>query len=305
MSPKKTSNNYFSAETEEAILLYNKTESPHQKSKIYSQHIHYPFFKLTQNIIHTFNFYHTDVEDLEHLQHRIIVFLLDKIHLYHHGKSLDDRFYKILVKEFKGKWEKEDFLKFVNRSDKVTQEQINQYLNNLDLSSVDEESRSDCYIKLSKLTPPKAYSYFGTITKRYLIKYTQDIYNKKINNSPIEDLYSSTDHSYEIDSSPKEEFYDFINSFINNVTQNIYEYFPKKQDAKIADALLELFKKIDSIEIFHKKALYSDVREILAQYHGIEVKTPKITKIAENMKKIFQENYTYYLETGVNKFKNT
>ena len=36
------------------------------------------FFKLTQNIIHTFKFYHTEVEDLEHLQHEIEVFLIRK-----------------------------------------------------------------------------------------------------------------------------------------------------------------------------------------------------------------------------------
>jgi hypothetical protein len=47
------------------------------KSAIYSQEIHYAFYKLTQNIIHTFKFYYTDgVENLEDLQHEIIVFLI-------------------------------------------------------------------------------------------------------------------------------------------------------------------------------------------------------------------------------------
>jgi len=306
MAPKKKkSNNYFTKETEEAILLYNRTESPHKRSKIYSQHIHYPFFKLTQNIIHTFDFYHTDVEDLEHLQHRIIVFLLDKIHLYNHGKSLDDRFYKIIVKEFKGQWEKENFLTYVNHSDTVTQSQINEYLQTLDLSSVDDEIRGECFEKLSKLTPPKAYSYFGTITKRWLIKYTQDNYKKKVNSSPIEDLHSNSSFSYEIDSSTqsKENFYLFIEDYVEFITENIYKYFPKKNDAKIADAVLELFRKIDKIEIFNKKALYSNIREILAQYHGLEVKTPKITKIVDALWELFEDNYVEYLETGINNFK--
>lgn len=85
-SVKKTrkagNKNYFTQETENAIILYNNTLDPALKSKIYEEKIHYAFFKLTQNIIHTFKFYHTEVEDLEHLQHEIIVFLLSKIHLF-------------------------------------------------------------------------------------------------------------------------------------------------------------------------------------------------------------------------------
>ena len=79
---RKKSKNYFTQETEDYIVLYNKTKSPKVRSKIYEDHIHYPFFKLTQNIIHTFKFYHTEVQNLEHLQHEIITFLLSKIHLF-------------------------------------------------------------------------------------------------------------------------------------------------------------------------------------------------------------------------------
>jgi hypothetical protein len=32
-------------------------------------------------------------------------------------------------------------------------------------------------------------------------------------------------------------------------------YFPKKNDAQIADAILELFRKRETIEVFNKKAL--------------------------------------------------
>jgi hypothetical protein len=70
---KKKSKNYFTQETEDYIVLYNNSD-PEVRSRIYEKHIHYPFFKLTQNIIHTFKFYHTEVQDLEHLQHEIITF---------------------------------------------------------------------------------------------------------------------------------------------------------------------------------------------------------------------------------------
>ena len=79
---RKKSKNYFTQETEDAIVLYNNTSDSEVRSKIYEREIHYAFFKLTENIIHTFKFYHTEVSNLEHLQHEIITFLLSKIHLF-------------------------------------------------------------------------------------------------------------------------------------------------------------------------------------------------------------------------------
>ena len=56
---RKKSKNYFTQETEDYIVKYNKLDSienEEERSRIYETHIHYPFFKLTQNIIHTFKF---------------------------------------------------------------------------------------------------------------------------------------------------------------------------------------------------------------------------------------------------------
>ena len=60
------SKNYFTQDTENAIVRYNNEPDSEIRSKIYESEIHYAFFKLTQNIIHTFKFYHTEVENLEH-----------------------------------------------------------------------------------------------------------------------------------------------------------------------------------------------------------------------------------------------
>ena len=75
-------------------------------------------------------------------------------------------------------------------------------------------------------------------------------------------------------------------------SKNIYNLFPKEYDAQIADAILELFRKRDSINVFNKKALYIYIREM------IDVKTPKITKIADQLYDIFKVKYSYYLEYG-------
>lgn len=294
---KKKSKNYFTKDTENSIILYNKTSDHKIRSKIYGDNIHYPFFKLTENIIHTFKFYYTDVDNLEHLQHEIIVFLLSKIHLYSHKQNLQDRLIKIITKEFKEEYNK-DFVKYIGKADIVTQEQINNFILNLNVSE-------ECMEKLKKLTPPKAFSYFGTIVKRWLILYNDSNYKKKIQKIDVSELFKeNTKHFYTIkNESIKNDLDIFLISYINYCDKNLLNLFPKKNDVQVADAILELFRKREYIEIFNKKALYMSIRETMA-LNGLEVKTPKITKIADKLKKIFNLNYNIYLETGYTKFSD-
>jgi len=232
MARKAKNKNYFTQETEDAIVLYNNTVCPNLKSKIYEEKIHYPFFKLTQNIIHTFKFYHTEVENLEHLQHEIIVFLLSKIHLFNPDNGA------------------------------------------------------------------KAYSYFGTIVKRWCILYNDKNYKKKVSKVSTDELLKDDTHSYTLDSDPsKDKLSEFLDQYVEYVSFNIYDLFPKEFDAKIADAILELFRKRDQIDIFNKKALYIYIHEMIP-----EAKTPKITKIAGSLYDIFKKHYLFYLENGYTKF---
>ena len=55
---------YFTEETENAIILYNTLTDPEEKSRLYNKKIHYAFFKLTQNLIHTYKIRNTDVESI-------------------------------------------------------------------------------------------------------------------------------------------------------------------------------------------------------------------------------------------------
>ena len=226
------SKNYFTQETEDYIVLYNNSTDFEYRSKIYEQYIHYAFFKLTQNIIHTFKFYHTDVENLEHLQHEIITFLLSKIHLFDPTRGA------------------------------------------------------------------KAYSYFGTIVKRWLILYTTKNYSKKIKKTEVAELDNEgTTHFYSIgDEQIKSDLDKYIDIYVDHCTENIFELFPKKNDAQVADAILELFRNREEIDIFNKKALYIYIREM------VDVKTPKITKIANQLHDIFKTSYVFYLENGYAKF---
>jgi len=235
MAPKKRrkkSKNYFTQETEDYIVKYNNQRDPEIRSKIYEAHIHYPFFKLTQNIIHTFKFYHTEVENLEHLQHEIITFLLSKMHLFDPTRGA------------------------------------------------------------------KAYSYFGTIVKRWLILYNTKNYKKKIKKVEVDILTGeNSTYTYNIgDDKVKSDLDKYVDIFTHHVSENIYDLFPKKNDAQIADAILELFRKREDLEVFNKKALYIYIREM------VDVKTPKITKIADKLHDIFKSQYIFYLENGYARF---
>ena len=230
--------NYFTQDTEDAIVAYNLSIDYGERSKIYDEKINYAFFKLTQNIIHTFKFYHTEVENIEDLQHEIIIFLLSKIHLFDPSKGA------------------------------------------------------------------KAYSYFGTIVKRWLILYNDKNYKKKVASIPVSVLEEDNSFSYTIEenNSPSDKLSHgdkmslFMDLYVEYCTENLEALFPKDQDAKIADAILELFRKREHLDIFNKKALYIYIREM------IDAKTPKITKIADRLHKIFKTNYIFYLENGHIKF---
>ena len=226
------SKNYFTKDTEQAIVRYNNEPDPEIRSQIYRDEIHYAFFKLTENIIHTFKFYYTEVDQIEHLQHEVITFLLSKLHLFNPDNGA------------------------------------------------------------------KAYSYFGTITKNWLIVYNTKNYKKRVQKAPVDELYKDDNYSYTMgEEKEKEKLGIFIDTYIKYVEDRFDKFFPKGNDAKVADAILELFRKRENLEIFNKKALYIYIREIMAT-HGLEVKTPKITKIANKLYGLFKNNYVYYLETG-------
>jgi hypothetical protein len=229
---KKTKNQYFTQATEDAIVRYNASTDPEERSEIYRKDIHYAFFKLTENIIHTFKFYYTEVNEIEHLQHEVITFLLDKIHLFDQTKGF------------------------------------------------------------------KAFSYFGTIAKRYLIIQNTKNYKKRVDKAPVDELHHNLKYSYDMDYNPmeKDDLSDFTDEYVEYCTENIYKLFPKEKDAIVADAILELFRKREVMDIFNKKALYLCIREM------VDVKTPHITRVADQLGIIFKKNFLFYKENGYTNF---
>ena len=237
MPRKKSKANYFTSETEEYIVKYNNSTDDNYRNKIFTEHIYFPFYKLAENIIHTFKFYYTDVDQIENLKHEIVSILLEQ---------------KIM--------------------------------------------------KFDPTNGAKAYSYFGTIVKRWLINYNNKNYKKlkKIGQfSDIEDSFD--DDSFDVEETSKHTITlsDFIDRWVIKMYDELDEMFTKDVEKKIADAVLTIFKTRNDIEIFRKKALYIYIREIT------NCETPLLTRVVTTLKDDFYSKYITLYENGhiVNKLR--
>ena len=76
---KRTKKQYFTSDVDLAIKEYLASSNQDERDHIFKTRIHYAFYKLAENLIHTFKFYYTEVDDLEDLKHEVICFLLEKL----------------------------------------------------------------------------------------------------------------------------------------------------------------------------------------------------------------------------------
>lgn len=222
---KKASSNYFTEETDKAIIAYNSSTDPEFRAKIFTDHIYFPFYKLVENIIHTFKFYYMDVDSVEDLKHELISMLLqEKIHYFDPTRGA------------------------------------------------------------------KAYSYFGTIIKRHLIVYNKQNYKMMQQKAPTDGLEMRESEYAHTDSSQEMKLSAIFDQFIERAEDSLEELFKKEQDRDIANAILVLFKKRQTLEIFNKKALYILIREMT----GVE--TLNITKVVTVLKELFYDVYYEYAD---------
>ena len=84
---KRTKKRYFTEDTEAAIAEYLTSTNQDERDEIYRTRIHYALYKLAENLIHTFKFYYTEVDNLEDLKHEVICFLLEKLDYFDPSKG--------------------------------------------------------------------------------------------------------------------------------------------------------------------------------------------------------------------------
>ena len=227
MARKKAKANYFTSETEEYIKKYNVSEDTEYRADIFTKHIYLPFYKLAENIIHTFKFYYTDVERIEDLKHEVVSMLLEE--------------------------------------------------------------------KIMKFDPDhgaKAYSYFGTIVKRWLINYNNKNYKKLKQIGSFDDMEESFEGSMNVKLPGGITLSQFLDMWVEKAYDKMDELFNKDSEKRIADAVLTIFKTRNDLDIFKKKALYIYIREMT------DCETPHLTKVISILKDDFYSIYYKYNEKG-------
>ena len=228
MARKKSKNNYFTSETEEYIVKFNNSDDPEYRNEIFRDHIYLPFYKLAENIIHTFKFYYTDVDKIEDLKHEIV---------------------SILVEE-----------------------------------------------KIMKFDPTngaKAYSYFGTIVKRWLINYNNKNYKKLKQIGSFSDMEESYEGGTDVKLPGGITLSQFLDLWVETAYDKLNTLFLKENEQQIADAVLTIFKTRYDLDIFKKKALYIYIREMT------DCETPHLTKVISTLKDDFYFLYYKYYDQGL------
>ena len=228
MARKRAKANYFTKETEDYIVKYNTSTDQDYRNKIFTDHIYLPFYKLAENIIHTFKFYYTDVDQIEDLKHEIVSILLEE---------------KIM--------------------------------------------------KFDPTNGAKAYSYFGTIVKRWLINYNNKNYKKlkQIGSfSDIEESYESDGQSFD---SSTVTLSQFIDNWVAKCYDELEDMFAKQNEIQIADAVLTIFRTRHDLDIFKKKALYIYIREMT------DCDTPHLTRVISALKENFKKDYQVLYDKGL------
>jgi len=216
---------YFTLETEEAIIAYNKSENLREKNALYVDKIKYPFEKIAENVLNTYKFSYFD-DGHGDVKREVVSQMIYKIHMFQEGKG-------------------------------------------------------------------KAFSYFTRMALNHLILLNNSNYKRYKQNelmSVMPESWNPSEDTLAIETDNNHvEFRTLMLSYWD-VKLNVV--FDKKRDIQIADAILELFRRVDYIENFNKKSLYLLIREMTGH------KTHYITKVISTMKvhqdKILEE----YLNTG-------
>lgn len=138
----------------------------------------------------------------------------------------------------------------------------------------------------------KAFSYFQTIVKRWLINYNNKNYRKLKQVGSFDEM----EDSYEVLEGDLDErrikLATIVDEFVLNSYSEMKTLFPKEQEEKVADAILTLFKTRRDLDIFKKKALYIYIREMT------DCETPTLTKTIQKLKEEFYKTHKTYQEAG-------
>jgi len=99
MGRKRKNKRYFTNITEIAINAYNNCDDQRMKNKIYNRFIHYPFDKLSENVIHTYKTYYFEVP-YEDVKANVVAFLNEKIHKFNGDNGRAFSYFTVIARNY-------------------------------------------------------------------------------------------------------------------------------------------------------------------------------------------------------------
>ena len=220
MPRKAKSKQYFTKDTEDAIVEYNSTEDQRIKDRVYRDRIKPAFDKLAEIVYNKWKFTYFD-DDPQDVMCEVVAFMIEKIHMYKAGKG-------------------------------------------------------------------KAFSYFTIVARNYLILNNNANYKRYKNTDVISSLPTNWDTENNwAEEVRNDEYRTFNDRMLLYWDTHLENYFQKKRDIQIADAVLELFRRANYIESFNKKSLYLLIREMTG--HPTHYITKVVNKMKEKQMALYSE----------------
>ena len=99
MPRRRKNKRYFTKITEIAINAYNSIDDYRLKNKIYNRFIHYPFDKLSENVIHTYKTYYFDVP-YDDVKANVVAFLNQKIHKFNGANGRAFSYFTVVARNY-------------------------------------------------------------------------------------------------------------------------------------------------------------------------------------------------------------
>lgn len=145
----------------------------------------------------------------------------------------------------------------------------------------------------------KSFSYLSIIAKNYLILHNTAGYKHQLRSIYFSDVVDDDNtsleetlelHAPEIDA--HEDAKEFVKIFIQYWNAHVEEIFVKEKDQKIARAVVYLFSQAETIENYHRKALFLMLRDMTG------CKTSAITKVVAKMKDHVIDQLAQFNQSG-------
>lgn len=122
----KTQKNYFTQETEDAIIEFNASADLNYRNYLYNTKIKFAFEKIAENIFNTFKFSYCDSTPLN-IQQEVVSHLISNCHKFKSGKGKAFSYFSIVAKNYLIAHNNTNYKsanKHVNISDTVSEDSI-------------------------------------------------------------------------------------------------------------------------------------------------------------------------------------